>query len=556
MPSNRPRLKLDEQSFQGLLSAAFTIQEYNDRQNLARPTQAEPEGHPEPDADRFCQHCGALMPADASRCGSCSVDEFRPGERIHPNLASMLLQSQEQGLWPERPPEIREGARNSAKAPAAKRKGTRKAVKPPAAKRRPRARAAQDHASNGFLVSPVGKEAAKETIAQEKTETIHNRGFNTSGLDKVEARSQWITEATETLIPENLAPADPELSVQPFQLSATDDCSPIEARTDAATDASRELLNCVPNELLREIVKQAFQATHANGAVIALEQQGELICRAVAGDCASEIDTKINTKSGPTGVCASSGTVQSWSNTESESGVDAGAYRELGVSAVMVVPLFHQDQLLGVMEVLSRRPFAFGMRDRQALLDLAKQFTAKLQLSAEPINANDGQESPGVRATPDLLGGERNQSHFAGMQNFGLYTLTVIACVLIGFYWAWKLLDPVTNPAKGQVTLVSVVPTVPARLSHSRVVGGTLLHSVDPTYPMDALRQGIQGQVGLEIRISKDGLVYVATPIRGDPILSQAAVEAVRQWRFSPYRMNNKAYDVAAQITFKFSVVK
>jgi protein TonB len=70
------------------------------------------------------------------------------------------------------------------------------------------------------------------------------------------------------------------------------------------------------------------------------------------------------------------------------------------------------------------------------------------------------------------------------------------------------------------------------------------------------LRQRIQGQVGLEVRIGKDGLVYVATATRGEPILSQAAVEAVRQWRFSPYRMNDKPLDMAAQITFEFSLVK
>src|ERR1019366_8419700 len=49
---------------------------------------------------------------------------------------------------------------------------------------------------------------------------------------------------------------------------------------------------------------------------------------------------------------------------------------------------------------------------------------------------------------------------------------------------------------------------VPARLSVSHVVEGTLLHRVDPTYPMDALRQRIQGQVVLQVRISKDGSVY------------------------------------------------
>lgn len=320
--------------------------------------------------------------------------------------------------------------------------------------------------------------------------------------------------------------------------------------------AGTELLNCVPNDLLREMVQQALQATHATGAAIALEQQGELVCRAVAGDSASEIGARINTGSNFAAVCASSGTMQLCGNTELDSRVDAAVFRELGVSALMAVPLLHGDQLLGLIEVFSRRPYAFGMRDLQALQDLAEKFTANLQLSAESANANTGDESPGVCAAPDPLEEERNQGHFVSIRKFGLYTLAVIARVLIGFKWAWKQLDPMTNPAKGQVTLISTVPAVPTGLSFFEAVEGTLLHRVDPTYPMDALRLRTQGQVGLQVRISKDGSVYGAKAIRGEPILSQAALEAVQQWRFSPYRVNDEPFDVTAQITFKFSLVK
>ncbi len=159
-----------------------------------------------------------------------------------------------------------------------------------------------------------------------------------------------------------------------------------------------ELLNCVPNQLLRELVQQALRATHATGAAIALEQQGELICRAVAGDSASEIGVMIDTGSGFTGICASRGAMQLSGNTALDSRADAAACRQLGVSAIVVVPLLLQDRVLGLIAVFSRRPYAFGMRDLQALQDLAEKFTANLQLSAEPANASAGHESPGVAA--------------------------------------------------------------------------------------------------------------------------------------------------------------
>jgi ribosomal protein L40E len=203
MSSNRPNLTLDEQSFQGLLSAAFTIQEHNDRRKLARQTparqtQAEPEARPEPEANRVCQHCGAPMPADASRCESCGLDEFRPGERMQRNWASMWLMSQEQGLWPERSPEIREGPR--------------KGVPPLEAERKPLAQAPHNL-------------------------TLDDPALSTPALDKAAAESAWPREATEDLAQEDPAPEDSDLTVQPFQLSVSDDSFLTDANTDARIDA-------------------------------------------------------------------------------------------------------------------------------------------------------------------------------------------------------------------------------------------------------------------------------------------------------------------------------
>ena len=194
MPSNRPNLTLDQQSFQGLLSAAFTIQEHNDRRKLARQTSAEPEARPEPDADRVCRHCGAPMSADASRCESCDRDEFRPGERMQRRWASMWLMSQEQGLWPERAPENGEGTRTGG--------------------------------------PPIDSE--RRTLTQARHDaalddrTLDTSALDTPALNTTAARYKGITEATEDLTaeiltPEDAAPEDSDRTLQPFELSTSDD---------------------------------------------------------------------------------------------------------------------------------------------------------------------------------------------------------------------------------------------------------------------------------------------------------------------------------------------
>jgi ribosomal protein L40E len=231
MPANRPNLILDEKSFQDLLSAAFTIQEHNDQIKQARQAQREPE------ASSVCRHCGAPKPAEESRCESCGLDQFRPGERLQRNWASMWLMSQEHGLWPERSREIGEG--------------TQKDVPALETQRRARAQAASNFAGNGSPALPVAREVAKEMTAQEKTETLDDRArgdsplsksvLGNSALDKTAAESKWTTEATEDegtedLATEDFAPKDSALTVQPFQLSASDDSSPTDAGIDTRTD--------------------------------------------------------------------------------------------------------------------------------------------------------------------------------------------------------------------------------------------------------------------------------------------------------------------------------
>jgi GAF domain-containing protein len=383
MPLNWHTPSSDEQFFQSVLAAAFTIQEHNERQKLvpqalARQTQAEPEARLEPGADRLCSHCGAVMSADISRCGSCGVEETDSIERMPSNWASKWLMSQEQSMWPLHPPEAHEGPRTS--------------VPPRDVERKPQDQAPRDSARPTFLVPPVAK-AAKETIRQEETEIIHDRALDTSACDQDEAKSQWSTEATRDLIPEELAAEESKRTAQPLQLTVSDSAganAPTGARLDVHGSSTELKTSCVPNHLLQEMVQQAIQATHATGAAIALAQRGSLICGAAAGDFASEIGKMINTRSGFTGVCASTGTMQLCSNTALDSGVDAGVCRKLGVSAIIVVPLRHQDRLLGLVAVFSRRPYAFGMRTLEVLQDLAERFAAMLQLSGESEDANHG----------------------------------------------------------------------------------------------------------------------------------------------------------------------
>ena len=64
------------------------------------------------------------------------------------------------------------------------------------------------------------------------------------------------------------------------------------------------------------------------------------------------------------------------------------------------------------------------------------------------------------------------------------------------------------------------------------------IHDVKPVYPAIARAANVQGVVIMEARVEPDGSVSEATVIKSIPLLDQAALDAVKQWRFTPTLMN------------------
>lgn len=81
-----------------------------------------------------------------------------------------------------------------------------------------------------------------------------------------------------------------------------------------------------------------------------------------------------------------------------------------------------------------------------------------------------------------------------------------------------------------------------------------LLKKVTPNYPPLARQARIQGIVILRATISKTGDVEKIQLVSGHPMLAPAAVEAVRQWKYSPYMLNGVPSEVATTIQINFTL--
>ena len=81
-----------------------------------------------------------------------------------------------------------------------------------------------------------------------------------------------------------------------------------------------------------------------------------------------------------------------------------------------------------------------------------------------------------------------------------------------------------------------------------------ILHQVAPVYPPKAKRKRIEGTVVLHAVIDRDGSVIELNVVSGNPLLAQAAQDAVKQWTYMPTRLNHEPVQVDTTISVVFTL--
>jgi protein TonB len=102
-------------------------------------------------------------------------------------------------------------------------------------------------------------------------------------------------------------------------------------------------------------------------------------------------------------------------------------------------------------------------------------------------------------------------------------------------------------------------PPPPARAQEPVPVGGKIsapakVREVAPIYPPIAQSARIQGMVILRATIGADGRVTGVTVLKSIPLLDQAAMDAVRQWEYSPTLLNGVPVPVVMTVTVRFDL--
>jgi len=139
-------------------------------------------------------------------------------------------------------------------------------------------------------------------------------------------------------------------------------------------------------------------------------------------------------------------------------------------------------------------------------------------------------------------------------RRFGLRRIVVLAASVIVIpaalvWWQWQhgWAELESHLPSREAVAVQPQLKVPADELEQR-----LIHKVIPGYPEAARQAGVQGTVVLDIVVGVDGAVTQVKFVSGPEALSQAAMDAVRWWRFEPYLVNGQPTAVETTLLLNF----
>ncbi len=384
--------------------------------------------------------------------------------------------------------------------------------------------------------------------------------------------------------------------------------------------------------VLNDVVKQARNATGATGAAIALFRDGELTCRATSGENAPDLGVRVDATSGLAGACVSTGEIQQCRDTEIDTRVNAETCRLLGVRSMLMAPLVDGQKLIGVIQVFSAWPNAFGKREFSALQVLAGRIAesnreAEAGLSAPVENSESQSVTEEIKTEPiqtepilEPVQAEEAEEVFAGeaepRKGFDLWgtilvLLVIAAAIALGLVIGWRRAAEFTKNAQVKTSASAkasqnseTAPATPQNAATDAIVTATgtggisiakapaarpwapagglvvtengkvvyrspsnagqsvasdraersLIHRVEPQYPAEAKALHVQGPVVLDVQVLGDGAVGKVAVVSGDPLLTQSAIDAVKQWRYQPESSDGQAIESQARVTVKFTL--
>ncbi|MGA9306659.1 MAG: TonB family protein [Candidatus Sulfotelmatobacter sp.] len=201
----------------------------------------------------------------------------------------------------------------------------------------------------------------------------------------------------------------------------------------------------------------------------------------------------------------------------------------------------HQDKLRSGLEFVG-----LSAEQQAAIRDWAGDAKAELEPGVRgriPREAGKGSESGGSFGSQPLTRRDLDRRW--------IFFAAAVAILLTALWWRWNRgwEDIEGSLRKNEKTTEVLRPQarVPAEVMEKLVT-----HRVDPDYPLEARQTKLQGVIELDVVVGRDGSVVDVRARNGPAVLAQAAMDAMRWWRFEPYRIDGKAAVVQTTVAMEF----
>jgi TonB family protein len=211
--------------------------------------------------------------------------------------------------------------------------------------------------------------------------------------------------------------------------------------------------------------------------------------------------------------------------------------------------------------------------ERQAIRESVKSGQSGIAVSVGPLRSKAEKQKPEKEQT----GKEKSAVHLDGEEESGqgasqafsqgppekrsentprrktifvvFFMLALVVVAAVGWWrWnrGWEELESGLKPASAASAERPQVQVA------AEVMEKLLVHRVEPVYPAEARRANLQGVIALDIVVARDGSVADMRALNGPDVLARAAMDALRWWRFEPYRVNGEPAAVETTVAVEF----
>ena len=169
-----------------------------------------------------------------------------------------------------------------------------------------------------------------------------------------------------------------------------------------------------------------------------------MVCRANAGTDAPDLGVCLDLRDGLSGTCIQTRQLQQCTDTETDPRVDRQVCRQLGVRSIAVLPVLRGSELLGVFEVLSSRPNAFGQNELHSLQDLCGRILPVRQQAEITVKVpSEPRAKIKEVAPPDKSHIPKSSPRERGRKNHAIVTtilggLVIAVALLLGAVVGWR----------------------------------------------------------------------------------------------------------------------